>query len=664
MDAQKFLAEFGHIATAPGGVLKLRMLVIQLAISGKLVDQIVGEQSVVEAIAAASNLRQEYEARLALRASRAEPPLKRGPFTIPRHWTWVRLEQIALYIQRGKGPQYAELGNTVAVSQKCVKWSGLDLRSARFVADDSLASYDEERFLCSGDLLWNSTGTGTVGRVAVYERKEGITAVADSHVTVVRLANFLPRYIWCVIASPWVQTRFEPAHAESLVSGSTQQVELATSTARKLPIPCPPIKEQSRIIAKVDELMSLCATLESQQQQGCDLQTKSRGAALQSLRSAATPRELQSAWARLAENLSSLFDLSEDIEEFLETIKDLAVRGVLTLSTNESPNLSAIVNACSALRTSYIAEGLMRKQKFISAPEHHVTYPQNWAVAAFDDCAVIIGGVTKGRVLRGKDVVTCPYLGVANVQRGYFNLTEVKQIQIAKDELLKYQIREGDLLITEGGDWDKVGRTAIWRGGINNCLHQNHVFKARVPSDDLLNEWIELVFNSGVGRDYFAHASKQTTNLASINMTQLRGFPIPIPPLSEQRAILEKMQNLTALCAAWQTRVSQKRKVASFLASTAVSNITGIAPAPEEEEQVKVPKTELIAPLLLGQAPDVKNAAPLASIIAHHNGEMSAKDLWQRFGGEIDAFYAQLKHEVAQGWIREPAVAEMRQETA
>jgi type I restriction enzyme, S subunit len=664
MDAQTFLAEFGHIATAPGGVLKLRMLVIQLAISGKLVDQIVGERSVAEAIAAATNLRQEYEARLTLHASRSEPPLKKGPFIIPSHWTWVRLEQLALYIQRGKGPQYAERGNTVAVSQKCVKWSGLDLRSARFVADDSLGSYDEERFLCSGDLLWNSTGTGTVGRIAVYEPKEGLAAVADSHVTIVRLANFLPRYIWCVIASPWVQTRFEPAHKESLVSGSTQQVELATSTARKLPIPCPPIEEQARIVAKVDELMSLCDKLEIQQEEGRGLQKKSREAALESLRSAATPRELQSAWARLAENFSSLFQLSEDIAEFLEKVKDLAVRGVLTSSTHESPNVAEIVKACSALRTSYIAEGLMRKQKFISAPKRHVNFPQNWTIAAFDDCAVIIGGVTKGRDLRGKDVVTCPYLGVANVQRGYFNLTEVKQIQIAKDELPKYRVREGDLLITEGGDWDKVGRTAIWRGGIENCLHQNHVFKARVPSGDLLNEWIELVFNSSVGRDYFARASKQTTNLASINMTQLRSFPVPVPPLPEQQSILEKIQNLTVLSAAWQNRVSQKRKLASFLASMAVSNITGIAAAPEEEEQLEVPKTQLIAPLLLGQAPDVKNVAPLATILAHHNGEMSAKDLWQRFGGEIDAFYAQLKHEVAQGWIREPAIAEMRQETA
>jgi type I restriction enzyme S subunit len=79
---------------------------------------------------------------------------------------------------------------------------------------------------------------------------------------------------------------------------------------------------------------------------------------------------------------------------------------------------------------------------------------------------------------------------------------------------------------------------------------------------------------------------------------------------------------------------------------------------------VKAPQTELIAPLRLGTLPNVKDQAPLATLLAHHQGEMSARDLWQRFGGEIDAFYAQLKTEVAHGWITEPSVAEVRAKTA
>ncbi|WP_448874080.1 restriction endonuclease subunit S [Desulfobulbus propionicus] len=663
MDAQQFFVEFGHIANAPGGVDRLRELVIQLAISGRLVERIEVEGPVSNAIQDAATLRIAYEAELNLRATRMHPVLRSAPFLVPGHWQWVRLEQISLYIQRGKGPKYVEKSSTHVISQKCVQWSGFDLSPARFTSEDSLDSYGEERFLCAGDLLWNSTGTGTAGRIAIYPA-DGGKSVADSHVTVIRLANCSPRYLWCVIASPWVQSRIDPSHPDSLVSGTTQQVELATSTARALPVPLPPLEEQSRIVAKVDELMALCDKLETQQQQRRRLQNNLRQSTLQAVAAAANPQELHSAWNRLADNFGQLFHAPEDVDEFIAELKNMAVRGMLSLPSQILPPVDEIVAACDELRARYIANGLMRRQKVIAAAETDIIYPEHWAITPFDKVAIVIGGVTKGRNLRGRTVVTCPYLAVANVQRGFFKLNTLKAIQIAAEELEKYLVQEDDLLITEGGDWDKVGRTAIWRGGVENCLHQNHVFKARVPSQLLLNEWIELVFNSGVGRDYFAGASKQTTNLASINMTQLRSFPMPIPPLDEQRAILIKLDALTMRSGAWRKQLEKKKQVASLLAGATVAAFTGISTENEKDEPVKVPQTELIAPLRLGQAPDIKAQAPLATILARHNGEISAKDLYQRFGGEIDAFYAQLKTEVCHGWILEPEVAEMHEKLA
>lgn len=557
-----------------------------------------------------------------------------------------------------------EKSSTHVVSQKCVQWSGFDLSSARFVADDSLGSYGKERFLCAGDLLWNSTGTGTAGRVAIYQSDGNVTAVADSHVTVVRLASCSPRYLWCVIASPWVQSRIEPSHPDSLVSGTTQQVELNTSTARALPIPLPPIEEQSRIVAKVDELMALCDTLEAQQKTRRKLQNNLRQSTLQTVASALSRHGLQTTWTRLADNFGRLFHAPEDVDEFVAELKNMAVRGLLSLPSTSLSPVDGVVADCDNLRDQYIISGLMRRQKFISVADSDVVYPEHWAIAPFDKVAVVVGGVTKGRDLRGRDVVTCPYLAVANVQRGFFKLTDLKTIQIGKEELNKYLVNEGDLLITEGGDWDKVGRTAIWRGGVDNCLHQNHVFKARVPSSSLLNEWVELVFNSGIGRDYFAGASKQTTNLASINMTQLRSFPMPIPPLDEQRAVLAKLDALTEQAGNWREKLERKHRLASLLADATVASITGIA-IEQEKEPMKAPQTELIAPLRLGASPDIKAQAPLATILTRHNGEMSAKDLWQRFSGKtIDAFYAQLKTEVAHGWILEPTGAEMREKQA
>lgn len=583
MNVQQFLAEFGHLANAPEGIGKLRELVIQLAISGRLVERIEAEGTISPDIEAAAALRRAYEQELELRATRLHPPLDSRPFRIPDHWQWIRLEQLCLYIQRGKGPKYVEKSLTHVVSQKCVQWSGFDLSSARFVADDSLDSYGKERFLCEGDLLWNSTGTGTVGRVAIYRADEGVKAVADSHVTVVRLANCSPRYLWCVIASPWVQSRVEPSHPDSLVSGTTQQVELNTSTARALPIPLPPIEEQSRIVAKVDELMALCDKLETQQQARRKLQNALRQSTLQAVASATSPHELQTTWARLADNFGRLFHAPADVDDVVAELKNLAVRGLLTEAPVASPDLAAIKADCSQLRAQYIADGLMRRQKLVGMAECEEIYPDHWAVTAFDEVAVVIGGVTKGRDLRGRQLIVCPYLAVANVQRGHFKLEGLKSIEISADELAKYQVHEGDLLITEGGDWDKVGRTAIWRGGVANCLHQNHVFKARVPSKQLLNEWVELVFNSGVGRNYFAGASKQTTNLASINMTQLRSFALPIPPLDEQQRILSVLSKLTAHCNKWRRQLERKQALSALLATAVVSSFTGINVEQEDD---------------------------------------------------------------------------------
>jgi type I restriction enzyme S subunit len=428
----------------------------------------------------------------------------------------------------------------------------------------------------------------------------------------------------------------------------------------QLSVLLPPLEEQARIVAKVDELMALCDKLEAQQQARRKLQNNLRQTTLHAVAAASSPHELQTTWARLADNFGLLFHAPEDVDQFVAELKNMAVHGLLSLPSTSSPALDAIVADTDALRNQYIASGLMRRQKIIASAETEVIYPEHWTVIPFDKVAIVIGGVTKGRDLRGRDVVTCPYLAVANVQRGFFKLAELKTIQIGAEELNKYLVKEGDLLITEGGDWDKVGRTAIWRGGVEKCLHQNHVFKARVPSLSLLNEWVELVFNSGVGRDYFAGASKQTTNLASINMTQLRSFPMPIPPLDEQREILAKLDALTDQAGVWREQLKRKQHLASLLTGATVAAFTGIA-TEQEEEPMKPPQTELIAPLRLGKAPEIKAKALLATILARHNGEMPAKDLWQRFGGEIDAFYAQLKTEIAHGWILEPAAAEMRE---
>ncbi len=159
-------------------------------------------------------------------------------------------------------------------------------------------------------------------------------------------------------------------------------------------------------------------------------------------------------------------------------------------------------------------------------------------VSPLGEVSVIAGGVTLGRSISGSGTVELPYLRVANVQDGFIDTREMKTVRILRTELDRYRLRAGDVLMTEGGDFDKLGRGSVWDGSIDPCLHQNHVFRVRCDPSVLLSEFLAMYSSSPAGRRHFVLISKQTTNLASINMTQLKAFPVPIPPLREQSRIV------------------------------------------------------------------------------------------------------------------------------
>ena len=170
------------------------------------------------------------------------------PFEIPTSWAWVRLEQLCTYIQRGKSPKYSEIRKYPVVAQKCNQWTGFSLEKALFLDPATIGSYGEERFLQDGDLLWNSTGLGTLGRMAIYDssKNEYGLAVADSHVTVIRTIPSMvsSKYLFKYFSSHTVQSVIEDKS-----EGSTKQKELATSTVKSYMVPLPPYEEQLRIVA-------------------------------------------------------------------------------------------------------------------------------------------------------------------------------------------------------------------------------------------------------------------------------------------------------------------------------------------------------------------------------------------------------------------------------
>ena len=178
------------------------------------------------------------------------------PFEIPSNWAWVRLDDICSFIHRGKSPQYSPIKKYPVVAQKCNQWAGFSIEKAKFIEPKSITSYNDEYFLQDRDLMWNSTGLGTLGRMAIYYTilNPYELAVADSHVTVIRpyKTHIVSEYLYYYFASNTVQSVIEDKS-----DGSTKQKELATKTVKSYLVPLPPFVEQLRIVQKIKSVTSI-----------------------------------------------------------------------------------------------------------------------------------------------------------------------------------------------------------------------------------------------------------------------------------------------------------------------------------------------------------------------------------------------------------------------
>lgn len=164
--------------------------------------------------------------------------------------------------------------------------------------------------------------------------------------------------------------------------------------------------------------------------------------------------------------------------------------------------------------------------------------PKGWNKLSLDQLAEVRSGVAKGKTGL-KDPITVPYLRVANVQDGRVDLSEVKKIEIERDKLERYSLKYGDVLMNEGGDFDKLGRGDVWLSQIEPCLHQNHVFAVRPQQDKLNSFYLAALAASYYGKKYFLSCAKRSTNLASINSSQIKEFPVLFPPILEQKKIIQ-----------------------------------------------------------------------------------------------------------------------------
>lgn len=206
--------------------------------------------------------------------------------------------------------------------------------------------------------------------------------------------------------------------------------------------------------------------------------------------------------------------------------------------------------------------------------------PEHWKIVPLKHISTVQSGVTLGKnYASSKATKSFPYLRVANVQDGYIDLSTVTEIALPIREAKNHLLRTGDILVTEGGDIDKLGRGNCWDGQIEECLHQNHVFAVRILKR-VRPEFVALITGVSYARRYFTTTANKTTNLASTNKTKLGNLPVPVPPLSEQDAILDFCNGVKAqydaLISAVSKEIAALKEMKSSLIADAVSGIVKI----------------------------------------------------------------------------------------
>jgi type I restriction enzyme S subunit len=285
------------------------------------------------------------------------------------------------------------------------------------------------------------------------------------------------------------------------VGGSLMRIN--SNTFAKYFFPLPPLPEQHRIVAKIEELFS-----------------------------------------RLDAGVEALNKIKLQLKRYRQAVLKAAFEGKLTAEWREVHKSE--LEPASVLLEKIKAE---RKKagKYKELPPLDTSdlpeLPEGWVWSRLDAIVDLKGGITVDAKRKVADGRLVPYLRVANVQSGYLDLSEIKSIAADEKTIAELSLKVGDILFTEGGDRDKLGRGWIWQGELEECIHQNHVFRARLYDNGISNKLVSWFGNSH-GREYFQQEGKQTTNLASVNLTKLSAFPVVMPPVYEQSQIVSEIEHL------------------------------------------------------------------------------------------------------------------------
>ena len=445
------------------------------------------------------------------------------PFEIPESWEWVRLVDVCEYIQRGKSPKYSPIKKYPVVAQKCNQWRGFSIEKAQFIEPDSLASYGPERILQDNDLMWNSTGLGTLGRMTIYkvEANPYGLAVADSHVTVIRpFKQFvLPEYLYFYFANPTVQKVIEDQ-----ADGTTKQKELATATIKAYLTPIPPLEEQHRILAKLSEVLPI------------------------------------------VQNYGEIYDESVAMQDAFtnrlkKSILHQAVQGKLVPQDPADEPAEILLERIRSEKQRLVKEGKIKKDKHESIifrrdnshyeivdgvercidEELPFEIPKNWCWCRWGALSESIQygynapAQTQGRIRMVR---------ISDIQDNTVLWDSVPFCNIDEEEIDTYKLESGDILFARTGG--TVGKSYLVQVVPVEAVYAGYLIRTRY-SKVLSPEYLKFFMESELYWNQL-RAGTIATAQPNCNGKTLSKMLLPVPPASEQFRIAQKIQELFSIC--------------------------------------------------------------------------------------------------------------------
>ena len=541
MNLETFFEKFDLFADAPDAVANIRKLLLQLAVQGKLVDQIPADGDAEALLKLIANARKmNGRGKLSAETETEKMTEIEGWYQVPVSWRWVRLGTIGDIVgggtPRSDNPAYftdegipwltpADLNGFKAKKihrgRRCITKAGLENSSAQL--------------LPVGSVLFSSRAP--IGYVAIAGCE---LATNQGFKSCVPFLTELNEFLYYYLIS--VADRIDRE-----ASGTTFR-EVSGKIVSQLPVPLPPLAEQKRILAKVDELTELCDRLEAQQQEREQKQGSLVRASLARFADAPTPA-----------NLDFIFHNSYDIApaDLRKTILTLAVQGKLV---PQDPNDEPAENS---LREC----GVNMKRWKVEKEEKRQDVPNSWVWIRFAG----VGEQRLGKMLdaqknRGE---LKPYLRNTNVQWMCFELDNVKEMRVEQREEEELRLKYGDLLICEGGE---PGRCSIWHDEIPEMYFQKALHRVR-PCNAILSEYLALNLQIDCQNEVLSGYFTGST-IKHLTGRSLSEYPIPIPPLAEQRRIVAKVEQLMALVNALETQLAASRTNGQELLAALVAELT------------------------------------------------------------------------------------------